>query len=109
VSTFQLGAPPIGDVEWRIGEDVVRFEVWMLILRKGAGWFFAQVEALAPNGKVHCYQPPRRRVGLLAIDGDVTRAWAGDRTVVFRWVRSSTRVSGRAYGFVAVLAVDAVR
>jgi hypothetical protein len=64
-------ARPVGDVERRIGEDVVGLEVGVQVAQEGVGGLRAEVGLDAADGEVHVRQPPGGRVGLLAEDGDV--------------------------------------
>src|SRR5436309_976394 len=62
---------PIAHVERWIGQNEVGSEVWMEVLVEGIGCLGAEVGLYAANGEIHLRQPPRRRVGLLPVDGDV--------------------------------------
>src|SRR5437899_8652966 len=63
-------ARPIGDVEWRIGENVIGLEVRVQVAQKRIGWLAAEVRLDATNSEVHMCQSPGGGVGLLAEDGD---------------------------------------
>jgi hypothetical protein len=45
--------PPIADVEWRIGQNVIRPQVEVLVAGKGIGWLTAKIKVDAANGPVH--------------------------------------------------------
>ena len=64
-------ARPVRDVERRIGEDVVGFEVGVKIAQEAVGGLRAEVGLNAADGKVHVRQPPGGRIGLLSKDRDV--------------------------------------
>ena len=60
-------ATPIGDVERRVGEDVVRPKVGVAIIVEAVT--VGDLALDASDGKVHLRQSPRRVVGFLAVDG----------------------------------------
>ena len=64
-------AAPVGDVERRIGEDVVEAQVLQFVLVEAALVVPADVGVDAAHGEVHLGQPPRRVVALLPVDRDV--------------------------------------
>lgn len=66
-------AAPVGDVERRVGEDEVGLQIFVQIVVEGVGVLLAEVSLDAPKGQVHVGELPGRRVGLLAVDGDVGR------------------------------------
>src|SRR5690606_34302651 len=70
-------APPVFDVERRVGHYEVGTQVWVLVVQEGVGVFLAEVEVDAPDGHVHGGQLPGGRVGLLAVHGDVLLLLAG--------------------------------
>lgn len=53
-------AGPVGDVERRIGEDVVGLEVGVQVAQEAVGGLAAEVGLDAADGEVHVRQPPGR-------------------------------------------------
>ena len=70
----QAVAAPVGDVEGRVGEDVVEAQVAQLVLVEAAFVVPADVGVDAAHGQVHLGQAPGGVVALLAVDGDVADA-----------------------------------
>jgi hypothetical protein len=70
-SFSQKLAGPVGDVERRIGQDVIGLEVGVQVAEKCVGGLRAEVGLDRVDRQVHMGQPPRGGVGLLAVDGDV--------------------------------------
>ncbi len=68
---FQLGMPPVLDIEGRIGHDVIGPQVRVLVIQEAVGVLLAEVKIDAPDGHVHCGQLPGGGVALLAVDGDM--------------------------------------
>ena len=62
-------AAPVGDVEGRIGEDVVGLEVRVAVVVEAVA--VRDLPLDAPECEVHLREPPGRVVGLLAVDRDV--------------------------------------
>ena len=67
----ELGMPPIGNVERRIGQHVIGAQIGMLIVEKRVGGFASQIEVDAANHEVHRHQTPRRVVAFLPVNRDV--------------------------------------
>src|SRR5690606_32745104 len=70
----QAVAAPVGDVEGRVGEDVVEAQVAQFVLVEAALVVPADIGVDAAHGQVHLGQAPGGVVALLAIDGDVADA-----------------------------------
>ena len=64
-------AAPVGDVERRIGEDIIEPQVFQLVLVEAALVVPSDVGVDAANREVHLAEPPRRVVALLTVDRDV--------------------------------------
>ena len=64
----ELRASPIGNIEWRIGEDEVRLEVGVAVIVEGVA--VSNLTFDTSNGEVHFGKPPGRVVRFLAVDGD---------------------------------------
>jgi hypothetical protein len=64
-------AAPIGYVEWRIGEDVVRPQIGMQVFVKGVCGFHPQIGLNPTNGEIHEGQLPCVGVGFFPVDADV--------------------------------------
>ena len=58
---------PIAHVERRVGKDVIRFQVGMLVIVERVGGLLAQVPFDAANGKVHLCQLERVGVRFLSV------------------------------------------
>ena len=67
----QLVAAPVAIVERRIGQHEIGLQVLVQVAAEAVGVFGPEVAVDAANGKVHHRQPPRGRVRLLAVDGNV--------------------------------------
>ena len=62
-------AAPVGDVEGRVGQDVVSPQVGVLIVVEAVT--VGDLALDAPDGQVHLGETPGGVVGLLAVDGEV--------------------------------------
>ena len=62
----QLFLPPTGEVEGRIGHDVVRLELGVAVVEEGIGVEFAQIRLDSPDGQVHLCHLPGGGVGVLS-------------------------------------------
>ena len=66
----QLLLPPAGEVEGRIGHDVVGFELGMTVVEEGVGVKLAQVRLNSSDGQVHLRHLPGGGVGVLTEYGN---------------------------------------
>ncbi len=75
VIAAQQRAAPITDVEWRVGDDEVGFQVFVSVVEKGAFVVLFHLRRInAAYGEVHLGQPPGGLVTLLPVDEDVVDA-----------------------------------
>jgi hypothetical protein len=65
---------PIAVVERRIGENVVSFQVFVLIVAKTVVVMLSKMGFDPPNREIYLRQFPRRRVRLLTTNGDVAKS-----------------------------------
>jgi len=70
----QALAAPVGDVERRVGEDVVEAQIGEFVLVETSLVVPADVGVDAAYGEVHLGKAPGGVVALLAVDGDVADA-----------------------------------
>jgi hypothetical protein len=80
----QAAAAPVGDVERRVGEDVVETQVAQFVLVEATFVVPANVGVDAAHGEVHLGQAPGGVVALLTVDGDVADAPAVFQHELFR-------------------------
>ena len=66
----QLILAPARQIEGRIGQDEVRLQLRVAVVKEGVGTEFAQVGLNAPDGQVHLGHLPGGGVGVLAKDGN---------------------------------------
>ena len=64
----ELPASPIGNIEWRIGEDEIRLEVGVAVIVEGVA--VSNLTFDTSNGEVHFGKTPSRVVRFLPVDGD---------------------------------------
>ncbi len=64
-------AGPVGDVERRVGENVVDLEVRVEVAQERVGGLRTEIRLDRADGEVHVRQTPRGGIGLLTEDGDV--------------------------------------
>src|SRR5437660_12612737 len=63
---------PVAIIEMRIRENIVRFQVFVLIAMKRISGLNTQVSFDSSQREVHLRQPPSCRVAFLAKDRDIT-------------------------------------
>ena len=92
-------AAPVGDVEGRVGEDVVGPQVGVAVVVETVAVLDLGLDA--PDREVHLGHPPGGVVGLLAIDGDVALGLAAVPVAVGVGVDERLRLDEHAGGAAA--------
>ena len=78
-------AAPVGDVEGRIGQDVVGPQVGVAVVVEAVA--VGDLALDAPDRQVHAGHAPGGVVGLLAVDGDVRRRLRPPLPLPLAWAR----------------------
>ena len=67
----QFVATPVADIERRIGQNPIKLLVSVQIVGESVGMSRAQVDVDTTDRHIHLTQPPGRRIGFLAKDGNI--------------------------------------
>jgi hypothetical protein len=85
----------IGDIERRIGKDIVEMQVFELVFMEVALVVPANVCIDTAHGQVHLGEPPRRVIAFLSINGNVADTAAMPFDEFFRLHEHAVEVTAR--------------